>query len=59
MVQIFVKVDEAKVTPMEVSLMDGIVEDVLRQIQKDEEVFVTMHGKVLRKKRKVEELRSN
>ena len=45
MVQIFVKVDEAKVTPREVHLTDGKVEDVTRQIQKDEDVFVTMHGK--------------
>ena len=48
MVQIFVMVDEAKVTPMEVSLTDGKVEDVMRQIQKDENVYVTMHVKVLR-----------
>ena len=41
MVQIFVKVDEAKVTPMEVSLTDGKVEDVMRQIKKDEDVYVT------------------
>ena len=30
-VQIFVKMDEAKVTPMDVSLTDGKVEDVMRQ----------------------------
>ena len=30
MVQIFVRVDEAQVTPMEVSLTDGKVEDVMR-----------------------------
>ena len=53
MVQIFVKVDEAKVTPMEVSLTDGKVEDVMRQIQKDEDVYVTMHGKVLRRNEKL------
>ena len=47
MVQIFVKVDEAKVTPIEVSLTDGKVEDVMRQVQKDEDVYVTMHGRVL------------
>ena len=34
---------------MEVSLTDGKVEDVMRQIQKDEDVYVTMHGKVLRR----------
>ena len=49
MIQIFVKVYEAKVTPMEVSLTDGKVEDVVRQTQKDEDVYVTMHGKVLRR----------
>ena len=35
MIQIFVKVDGSKVTPMEVSLTDDKVEDVMRQIQKD------------------------
>ena len=53
MVQIFVKVDEAKVTPMEVSLTDGIVEDVMRQIQIDEDVYVTMHAKVLKRNKKL------
>ena len=53
MVQIFVKVDEAKVTPMEVSLTDGKVEDVMRQVQKDEDVYVTMHGRVLRRDEKL------
>ena len=52
------KVDEAKVTPMEVSLADDKVEDVMRQIQKDEDVYVTMHGSA-EKKRKAEELWSN
>ena len=47
MIQIFVKVDEAKVTPMEVSLTDGKVEDVMRQIQKGEDVYVTKRWKVL------------
>ena len=53
MVQIFVKVDEAKVTPIEVSLTDGKVEDVMRQVQKDEDVYVTMHGRVLRRNEKL------
>ena len=53
MIQIFVKVDGSKVTPMEVSLTDGKVEDVMRQIQKDEDVFVTMHGKALRRNEKL------
>ena len=52
-VQIFVKVDEAKVTPMEVSLTDGKVDDVMRQVQKDEDVYVTMHGRVLRRNEKL------
>ena len=52
-VQIFVKVDEAKVTPMEISLTDGKVEDVMRQVQKDEDVYVTMHGRVLRRNEKL------
>ena len=30
--------DEAKVTPIEMSLTDGKVEDVMRQVQKDEDV---------------------
>ena len=59
MVQIFVKVDEAKVTPMDVSLTDGKVEDVMRQVQKDEDVYVTMHGRVLRRNEKLKSLRSN
>ena len=48
-VQIFVKVDGSKVTPMEVSLSDDKVEDVLRQVQNDEDVYVTMHGRMLKK----------
>ena len=53
MVQIFVKVNGSKATPMEVNLMDDKVEDVMRQIQKDEDVYVTMHGKVLRRDEKL------
>ena len=48
-VQIFVKVDGSKVTPMEVSLSDDKVEDVMRRIQNDEDAYVTMHGRVLKK----------
>ena len=33
---------------MEVSLTDDKVEDVMRQIQKDEDVCVTVHRKVLK-----------
>ena len=53
MVQIFVKVNGSKTSPMEVSLTDDRVEDVMRQIQKDEDVYVTMHGKVLRRDEKL------
>ena len=51
--QIFVKVNGSKATPMEVNLTDDKVEDVMRQIQKDEDVYVTMHGKVLRRDEKL------
>ena len=50
MVQIFVKVDE---TPMDVSLTDGKIEDVIRQVQKGEDVYVTMQGRVLRRNEKL------
>ena len=53
MAQIFVKVNVSKATPMEVNLTDDKVEDVMRQIQKDEGVYVTMHGKVLRRDEKL------
>ena len=46
--QIFVKVNGSKATPTEVSLTDDKVEDVMRQVQKDEDVYVTMQGKALR-----------
>ena len=53
MVQIFVKVNGSKATPMEVNLTDDKVEDVMRQIQKDEDVYVTLNGKVLRRDEKL------
>ena len=53
MAQIFVKVNGSKATPMEVNLTDDKVEDVMRQIQKDEDEYVTMHGKVLRRDEKL------
>ena len=53
MVQIFVKVDEAKVIPMDVSLTDGKIEDVMRQVQKGEDVYVTMQGRVPRRNEKL------
>ena len=53
MVQIFVKVNGSRATPMEVNLTDDKVEDVMRQIQKDEDVYVTLNGKVLRRDEKL------
>ena len=53
MVQIFVKVNGSKATPMEVNLTDDKVEDVMRRIQKDEDANVTMQGKVLRTSEKL------
>ena len=53
MVQIFVRVNGSKATPMDVNLTDDKVEDVMRQIQKDEDVYVTMHGRVLRRDEKL------
>ena len=49
MIQIFVKVNGSKTTPMEVNLTDDKVEDLMRRIQKDEDVYVTMHGRVLKR----------
>ena len=53
MSQIFFKVNGSKATPMEVNLTDDKVEDVMRQIQKDEDVYVTMNGEVLRSDEKL------
>ena len=47
-IQIFVKVNESKAFPLDVS-PDDRVNDVIRQIQSDEDAYVTMHGRVLRK----------
>ena len=52
-VQIFVKVNGSKASPVEVSLTDDKVEDVLRQVQNDEDVYVTMHGRMLKKGEKL------
>ena len=52
-VQIFVKVNGSKAIPVEVSLTDDKVEDVVRQVQKDEDVYVTMQGKLLRRDEKL------
>ena len=54
-VQIFVKVDGSKVTPMEVSLTDDKVEDVMRQIGR----VCDNAWESTEKKREAEELRSN
>ena len=53
MVQIFVKANGSKATPMEVNLTDDKVEDMMRQIQRDEDVYVTLNGKVLRRNEKL------
>ena len=53
MAQIFVKVNGPKATPMKVNLTDDKIEDVMRQIQKDEDVYVTLQGKVLRTSEKL------
>ena len=52
-VQIFVKVNGSKATPMEVNLTNDKVEDVMRRIQNDEDAYVTMQGKVLRTSEKL------
>ena len=53
MVQIFVKVNGSKATPIEVNLTDDRVEDVMRRIQDDENVYVTLHGRVLKRGEKL------
>ena len=54
MVQIFVKMDGGKTSAMEME-MNEKVDDILKkiQIQKDEDVYVTMQGKVLRRNEKL------
>ena len=59
LIQIFVKVNGSKATPMEVSLNDDKVEDLMRQIKKDEDAYVTMQGKVLRGNEKLKQLRES
>ena len=53
MVQIFVRVNGSKATPMEVNLTDDRVEDVMRRIQNDEDAYVTLHGRVLKRGEKL------
>ena len=52
MVQIFVRVNGSKATPMDVNLADDKVEDVITRIQNDEDAYVTMHGRVLKREEK-------
>ena len=59
MVQIFVKVDEAKVTPMDVSLTDGKIEDVIRTGPERRGCVCDNARESAKKKREAEELRSN
>ena len=53
MILIFVRVNGTKATPMEVNLTDDRVEDVMRRIQNDEDAYVTLHGRVLRRGEKL------
>ena len=53
MIQIFVRVNGSKATPMEVNLTDDKVEDVMRRIQNDEDAYVTVHGRVLKRGEKL------
>ena len=53
MVQIFVRVNGSKATPMDVNLTDDKVDDVIRRVQNDEDVYVTMHGRVLKRGEKL------
>ena len=43
-IQIFVQEDGSKVAPMEVSLTDDKVQDVMKRSQKDEDAYVTTQG---------------
>ena len=47
------EVNRSNATPTEVNLTDDKVEDVMRRIQKDEDAYVTMQGKVLRTSEKL------
>ena len=51
-VQFFVKVNECKTFPLDVT-PDNKVDDVIKQIQNDEDVYVTMHGRVLKRSEKL------
>ena len=54
MVQIFVRVNGSKATPMDVNLADDKVEDVMRRIQNDEDAYVTLQGESAEKTREAE-----
>ena len=49
-IQIFVKVNESRTFPLDVS-PDDKVDDVIKQIQSEEDMYVTLHGRVLQPKR--------
>ena len=49
MIQIYVRVNGGKLVPMEVNLKDDKVEDVMRQIPSSEDMYVMMHGRVLKR----------
>ena len=51
-IQIFVKVNESRTFPLDVS-PDDKVDDVIRQIQSEEDMYVTMHGRVLKRSKKL------
>ena len=53
MIQIYVKVNGGKLVPTEVNLMNGKVEDVMRQIPSSEDMYVTMQGRVLKRSEKL------
>ena len=51
-IQIFVKVHESRTFPLDVSA-DDKVDDVIKQIQSEEDVYVTLHGRVLKRSEKL------
>ena len=51
-IQTFVKVNESRTFPLDVS-PDDKVDDVVRQIQSEEDVYVTLHGRVLKRSEKL------
>ena len=53
MIQIYVKVNGGKVIPTEVNLTDDKVEDVMRQVPSSDDMYVTLHGRVLKRSDKL------